>query len=393
MKKYLGLLLFVIIGCVEPFNPGISDSSERFIVVDGSVTSLAEPAVVKLAWSGSYQEGESNAISGAIVKVIEENGPITSLIEHEPGVYRSVANVGDLGKRYQVSVDYQDKKYESTWEEILPCPLISDLNYQYFLTSVGKTDNVPTLQFYLNSDGRNYKAQHYRYELKESWKFKAAYPVLSRYIGNDEVEILEDPNYICWKNYEPSQIVLAVTTGLNENVVFQKPIHRSFGDDERFTLRYALHVRQLSMGEKEYNFWKNLKESTEELGNLFDKQPATAIGNLSNVNDPNELVLGFFSASGAQEKIVFVDALELPVDIQIRQKCIPPDTLKKNDPGLQLGYEATLWQMINSGKKLYYQPCYPEDSPNIAGALLVDLACGDCVYNGGTKTKPDFWDE
>ena len=51
------------------------------------------------------------------------------------------------------------------------------------------------------------------------------------------------------------------------------------------------------VGKDADTFWESLKQLTEAEGTLFDLPPAKVRGNIFNVDDPEEVVLGFFEVA------------------------------------------------------------------------------------------------
>ena len=75
----------------------------------------------------------------------------------------------------------------------------------------------------------------------------------------------------------------------------------------------------ISMTEEEYNYWKNISAIINRDGSLFDPPPGTVRGNLYNIDNEDDLILGYFSVSAVEYKRYFTnsDWLEFYID----QKC------------------------------------------------------------------------
>ena len=180
---------------------------------------------------------------------------------------------------------------------------------------------------------------------------------------------------------------MATTENLTESILSGHPLGFMFGD-ERFSIRYSLLARQFAIDEMEYTFWKSLKESNEELGSLFDRQPAQVAGNIINVDNPGETVLGYFSASGLGEERIFVDNSEVSDDLRIGSICLDVELLLKAE--LAARYEQVLLDRLAAGV-LFFDFIYREGFPIPIGALLVPPTCADCTLNGGVLDEPEFW--
>ena len=229
--------------------------------------------------------------------------------------------------------------------------------------------------------------------MEETWKIGVYWRTVLEYIGNDMTKRTTDPRHTCWKYFKPTAINIATTDGLAANVLSRHKLSFVTGFDERFTRRYSLLVKQYAIGEEEYLFWKNLKESNEDLGNLFDKQPARVLSNITNVMDTDDIVLGYFSASGVREERVYVDNNDVTGTLSARPFCADLDTLFKSDFDSPGEYELRLLDRINTGRRIFYDFYYTERLDVVAGALLSVPRCADCTLKGGDLNKPDFWDE
>jgi len=69
----------------------------------------------------------------------------------------------------------------------------------------------------------------------------------------------------------------------------------------KFDTVFAFIIRQYSLSSQAYDFWQTAQMQREETGSIFDPVPSNISGNIFNVNDPDELVLGYYSASAVQE--------------------------------------------------------------------------------------------
>lgn len=394
LNKYLILLIYLgINGCLEPFNPEVPDGDRDFLVVDGLITDQPGPYTVKIAKSSSL-DGEGSNVSGVVVSIEERDGETETLTEIGDGVYETRALQGKTGKSYRLNLNYRETLYQSTWETLLLSPPIDSVYFQIETKGTTDIDNdVEGLQFFLDNQGPDDGTRYFRFELEETWKIGVYWPTVVEYIGDDQTQRTSDPRHTCWKYFKPTSINIATTDGLISNVLSRHKLNFITGIDERFTRRYSLLVKQYAIKEEEYLFWKNLKESNEDLGSLFDKQPARVTSNLTNVTNPDDIVLGYFSASGVREERIYVNKSEVTGSLSARPFCANLDTLFKSDFDSPEAYERTLFERINSGRRIFYGFYYNELSGILSGALLSLPRCSDCTLKGGDLNKPDFWDE
>ena len=83
----------------------------------------------------------------------------------------------------------------------------------------------------------------------------------------------------------------------------------------RFTENFCFHISQFSISEEEFNYWNNIKDIVEINGSLFDPPPGTVIGNIRNVDNSNDIAVGYFSVASVIFLRDFINGDELGVSI------------------------------------------------------------------------------
>ena len=89
----------------------------------------------------------------------------------------------------------------------------------------------------------------------------------------------------------------------------------------RFAYQYCFHIKQYSMSEQEFEYWNIVNDLINIEGDMFDPPPGKIIGNLYNVNDPDEEVMGYFSVNGVSFKRFFANPPSLDQDY-IKPRCV-----------------------------------------------------------------------
>lgn len=392
--KLLPFLAMCMLSCEEPFFPDIPNSEKSFYVVDGVITDQPGPYFVTI--SKSTDLNSDNAfVSGANVFIEDQNGLTEKLQETESGVYRTNNLQGAAGNEYRLRVEVNSQEIESSWETLTNSASLDSIYYKPETKATSDKDaNEIGLQFYADSHGTLNDPRHYRFEWDETWRVGVSWPISYDYIGNDMVaNTTSNLNIVCWKNEIFSTINLASTTDLTENTLSGHKLDFIKKRDDKFTKRYSIEVKQYWLSQKEYIFWKTLKDSNlglgGSLGNLFSRQPEKVFGNLTNISDPSTPVLGYFSASGVQSQRIFIDPQEIPSELSRQIKC-PLDTISKFP--IPSEYNLNLFLKLRDGAFFYDFVLSNTTSEPIA-ALLSTLECSDCVEAGGNPVKPEFWDE
>jgi hypothetical protein len=140
-------------------------------------------------------------------------------------------------------------------------------------------------------------------------------------------------------------------------------------------------VKQLSITQDAYNFWKSIEELTTESGSMFDLQPYQVRGNVKNINNDNEPVLGYFIVAGISEKRIFVDKPK-ELDFYYNDAC----NLITDELSTILWSMQDSWPIKLAGKPTEY---------GVIPAWTADEGCVDCTkeYSGSSIKEPTFWEE
>jgi hypothetical protein len=159
-----------------------------------------------------------------------------------------------------------------------------------------------------------------------------------------------DPQQTCYipDDLSGNQILIFNGRETTESSLQRFPAIRDIPLNHFFATGYYLTVLQQTLSPAAYNYWDQLRENANPGGGLFDPTPGTVSGNIQNLDDPEELVLGFFYATQT-------DTL---------RRLIRPGEL-----GTPLSYCG---------------------NPNNQG----QEQCRECtVISNSTLTKPDYWIE
>jgi hypothetical protein len=70
--------------------------------------------------------------------------------------------------------------------------------------------------------------------------------------------------------------------------------------DIEFWERHYFNVSQYSITSSCFEYWSKLKTVANPTGSFIDVPPAAVLGNIYNVDDPDEPVLGYFEVAGEE---------------------------------------------------------------------------------------------
>jgi hypothetical protein len=72
-----------------------------------------------------------------------------------------------------------------------------------------------------------------------------------------------------------------------------------------------MDLKQYSISQEAYRFLRLVKQQAEISGSIFDPPPATIRGNMISLNNPDEVVLGYFMAGGETSRRIYIDKNDL----------------------------------------------------------------------------------
>ncbi|MBA7520326.1 hypothetical protein ES705_12420 [subsurface metagenome] len=383
VSKNIIISVFIFItlaGCIEPFTPLI-DESEESLVIEGQITDQAGNHYIHISRTAPYNDPHKIPEPDCQVEVVDNYGNIFEFYESDSGVYMQwiPKDFLNIGTQYKVKVITADGNiYESDFDELLsPSPPFGSIYYEIEVRETFDPDNpIYGIQFYIDLDAPDDFARNYRWELEETWEYEAGYRIQYYYDGT--IHEIDDPFFLfrCWSTEPIRKIYTSTTRYSTSNTINKFPLHYVSNKSNRLKIKYSLLVKQYSLSNTAYDYWFQLQKQSQESGGLYETQPARIRGNISNVNDPEEVVLGFFNASSVTQKRIFVSE---PFNFRI--------------------FSANCYlEIINRTSQLRKYTLYPVYLISLS-SMGVGLpygvgfgTCFDCRKGGGKTEKPYFWE-
>ena len=383
MINYFKILIFltltpvIMVRCIEPFYPDIEEY-ENVLVVDGLITNENMVYQVKLSRTMQFGDINKKPVPGAAVQVVDDLGSTYMFREIKSGTYQSYPEefVGQTGRKYKLLIETSEgNKYESAFEELKQIPEIDSIHWQYKEKPSTDPDNpVKGIEILVDTHDPENKTRYYSWNWLETWEFLTPY-------HKDTL-----PGH-CWK-YDSSRVIqIGSTDHLTEDILQNYPLYYISGSTNRLSLRYSVLIKQYSLTKEAFNYWSRIKETNENTGTLFDPIPTQVTGNVTDLNDPDKPVLGYFQASAVTTGRIFIDRAELIVyklfvsdGFDYCESEMYTDTLNTPRPDY-------LDLVENYGWIVYYQET---SGPYVNTYLTNSIACVDCSVSG-SPIKPDFW--
>lgn len=375
-------IIVVTVACKKPYNPGVIDSPRSYLVVEG-VINTNDTTTIKVSRTVNLSNAvTTNPVEAAVT--IEDDGGLTyPLFEYSPGLYKliGITLTGDARKyRLRITTPDDNKEYLSDFVPVKNAPPIDSIGFK--LTGKG-------IQIYTSAHDATSGTRYYRFDYVETWKFHSLY--YSSWKSNGTAIVsrpVSEQVYYCFKSDISSTILLGSTAKLTQDVLFQAPVTAIESTSEKIETKYSILLRQYALTPEAYKFWETLKKNTEQLGSIFDAEPTQLAGNIHNVKDNSDIVIGYISAGAVSKKRVFIANEQLPDTFRpIYPYDCQTDSLWYNNPH---GNKNDVAQILLPGIELPTSAFYGPGSLNPIGFLGASPICVDCSLRGTTK-QPDFW--
>lgn len=321
-----------LVSCVDTFIPTVRLNAD-LLVVDGIITDQPGPQVITLSRSRSTADSNlTTPIAKAEVQVIVNGTSPVSLTETRPGRYELPANFrGRVGDSYQLRfTTATGTRYESTPETMLTSPPIQRAYDVYNPEGPSRfADGLPTpssdvyIDFQDPAGLRNFYFWRWRLYERQEWCASCAQ---GRYfledvgpVGTGPIKLIgcvPDPtlgiynifDYTCrdecWDIFYSSTVNIfadSYTNGQTQTgrLIAQVPVYQR---DPAL-----LNIEQLSLTAGAYRYYKLFQDQTVNTGTLVDTPPAPLAGNVRNVANDQEYVVGYFSASSVTVNPYWLD--------------------------------------------------------------------------------------
>ncbi len=383
-------VLVIFNSCLDSYTLDV-DGYENLLVVDGLITDENKSHDVILTRSTSDIDEDSPYETGATVYLTDSIGDYYYFTEYSSGVYSSDSTdlIVEVGDKYTLHIQTQDgATYQSDECEIFPKTTIDSVYYKKDSDWDDSGENLyEGLSFYV--DGcMDDTSSYVRVLYYEDWEFKTPYPETYIVLEDNTLDIIRPlENWLCYKHNSSDDInVFSMSNQVGSEINEKQVVFVGSSVSDRLTIRYCLGVRLLTISKEEYEYWRKLAEATEDIGDVFAKQPYSVTGNVYNTENEDETVLGYFQVGSVSFKRMYVNyedlnAMDLP---DYDSSC----TLHRH-PTLYEDlsfYEIYVQYVINGD---YY--VYDYDF-NKAQLLLAKKTCSDCSLTGDLN-MPDFWEE
>lgn len=296
-------------GCIDPISLEMGEP-ERRLVVEGLVREGPGPHYVILRRSAAYTQGLDalrEAQTGATVSVLLESGATIPFPEVSPGRYEPAADalIGQPGESYTLSIKLADgSEYRSSQEIMLSSPEIANF-YGELEPYTELINNFPldrqALVLYTDAERTPDRTDYYR------WTWRGTYAI----------SVCGGTCTTCYRQVESKNLL-----NIGDDLLASGPILlRARADEMRlfdrlpaagsvgaprigsaFSVGFHIVLEQQALSARSYAYWARVRSQRDDVGSLFDPPPENIVGNVSRVDDPTDVALGYFTVAGTSHR-------------------------------------------------------------------------------------------
>ncbi|TAF91858.1 MAG: DUF4249 domain-containing protein, partial [Cytophagia bacterium] len=250
--------------------------------------------------------------------VLRESG-LTQGRYEAPATFR-----GRVGLAYRLRIRFTDgRTYESSLEKIAAAPPIQKIHTDFNQRGV-KNENGSTIFSTMdvfvdlqdNAQETNfYQWRTFLYERQaicrsciwdERKKDCSDMPLRETSFDMAPPAVRDLPcDKPCWEVFFDTKLNIFSDALVNGSLISKRPLRQiPFYVENAGAL---LQIQQISISPVVYKYLNLIKQQTESTGTLTDVAPAPPVGNIRNVNNPEEAVLGYFAAVNVVKTTIWID--------------------------------------------------------------------------------------
>jgi hypothetical protein len=301
-------------------------------------------------------------------------GSVYNLTPGANGTYSTAALTLNTADEYRIKATTADgHQYASAFVQVKQTADIDSITWQ----------QQEDLKLFVHTHDPSNNSRYYKWDFTETWEYKAPLQTSWGLTNNHNSIVLLTPQtqmYTCWTTLASTNIITGTSIALSADVISYLPIHSIKKDDEKINIRYSIQLNQLAVTAEAYKYWNIIQKNSQQLGTLFDLQPAQLKGNITSTSHPAEPVIGFISAAVAKQKRIFISNAQL-------------NNWAVSYPYNDCGILAIPTDPSNVFSYNYPDPAYvPYFFTGIPPELIISKKeCVDCRTRGGVNSKPIFW--
>jgi hypothetical protein len=332
---FIALTFLVLDACIDPLTVPLKEASP-ILVVDGLLTDEPGTQSIKLFYSTPLDQTLKRPaeIADAKVEIIDDLSNVEILSYAGSGVYRTNGNkfYARTERAYKLRVTRPDKRvYESGFQKLNSAGRLSQVYQSFESGNIISTNLMPkdALNLYVDANGAENEPNLFRWRWSSVYEVKTFPELRKKFEGTKRVPDPEPCSgyvrsgdgirkeaectcCICWTQEYSSSSVVSEKNFIHNGVFNKTNIGKILVTSMRFYDKLYIEVEQLSLTEEAFQFWKLVEAQQKATGSLFQPNAVKIRGNIYNIVDPDEQVLGVFEVSAVKRKSIFIDRTAIP---------------------------------------------------------------------------------
>lgn len=308
-KSFIFLCILTLGSCLTPVD-FTTENVGGTLVVSGQISTLADQNVIQLGLTAETDQLPL-PVTTATVRLFVDNGESYLYTEDvlRPGIYLLPTANGIPGSTYYIQVTLPGGKvYESAMEKMPASAGEVTASYEIVeenftdLEGIIKPENF--LKLYASATFPvSQEVNFFKWRIEEAF-------LLSPTDFPDPFGSIPPPCFVV-QNADPQRITLLNRENL-ETTSAEAILVGSRIIDWTFLEKHAFTTYQSAMTQDAFEYWRKVNILSNQVGSIFDTPPAEITGNIRNVNNPDEKVLGYFQASNEVISRFFIYPYNLP---------------------------------------------------------------------------------
>ena len=289
---YIIFICALLSSCLEPFEFEPNKDPEKILVIDGQLTNTLGPHYVRISQTKEFGKKFSEFIKGAEVNLIAQDA-VYNYSENAEGAYVLNDFNPEIGKEYYVEVTMPSGQVYTSNPAIMPEKVEPDSAYHQFdndivVSATGIELIAPVINVYVDTNIPNSidgQTNYMRWFTEELFIFP-----------EESCGGLHAPKscYVSVPGNAQNISVLSTENIDGDKVIGLQVARKTKLPLVQFKTALFFSVIQYVIDKEAYNYWTKLSSLTSQSGTVFDLPPASLRGNIKNVSDPSEQVLGYF---------------------------------------------------------------------------------------------------
>ncbi|WP_296704882.1 DUF4249 domain-containing protein [Algoriphagus sp.] len=292
--------------CIEKLDYFI-ESNEVQLVIYGLLTDTNERQEVSITRTSAMGLAPMEVLD-AQVSLLTASGDRLRYSSSISGEYILEGFAAKEGESYAIEVILEDKVYMSKYEKVPELLADDEISFEFNKEPFRTESPESVFTVFTEATLPNSADPIYlRWMIEETYFWPLVYLP-----GTGFPPPIPPPCFIS-DVIEPNRLSLFDGSGTSTrkgNFVLGKRLV-----DNSFLYPFFVSVKQLSINREAYEYWEKIKTVIDNQGSLFDIPPASVFGNISNVEDPNERVLGYFEVAKTKVTRIYTTRADVPFNL------------------------------------------------------------------------------